>query len=70
MSDKASAAFGLAMMAAIIALVGFFPSIAQYPCKKRWEESGMAAKFSWGAGCQLEVSKGKWIPEDRYREIP
>ena len=41
-----------------------------FTCDSRWSESQMNSKFTFMNGCMLEVSPGKWIPENRYREIP
>lgn len=43
--------------------------LSRATCYSRWERSGMPA--SWGViqGCIVEVEKGRWLPEDRVREI-
>lgn len=40
-----------------------------YRCGERWLDSGMNSKFGFSTGCMIQVKDGKWIPEDRYREI-
>lgn len=38
-------------------------------CESRWSESGFNSKYGFLSQCQIEISPGKYIPEDRYREI-
>ena len=38
-------------------------------CESNWRTSGMRTEYRRGV-CMLEVKPGKWIPEERYREIP
>lgn len=39
-------------------------------CRRTWSHSGMRAEWRGPVtGCLLEVAPGRWIPEERYREI-
>ena len=61
---------GLIVPCIMIALViGAAYKIDQYSCTSRWEDSGMATKYSFMGGCKIQLPDGKWIPEDRYREF-
>lgn len=37
-------------------------------CDKRWENSGLNTSYSFWGGCQVRLSSGKWVPEDRVRQ--
>lgn len=37
-------------------------------CDKRWENSGLEASYSFWGECQVRLSSGKWVPEDRVRQ--
>jgi hypothetical protein len=54
----------------LIALIlGAVNKLTQYSCFAAWEDSGMPVKYSFMGGCKIQLPDGKWIPEDRYREI-
>lgn len=38
-------------------------------CAAKWEASGMAHDWSIVAGCRVEVSPGKWLPDERVRDV-
>jgi hypothetical protein len=38
------------------------PEIANARCVSKWKDSGLPARFIFGAGCMVEVD-GKWVPE-------
>jgi len=52
----------LLMVMIVVALASYFT------CEARWSKSGFA--ISWGPvqGCLVDVG-GRWIPDDRVREI-
>lgn len=58
---------GLALVLTAIVFIGL--KVDEIACKSRWEESGMAVRWSFWGGCQVEVQKGRWLPEERVREI-
>lgn len=36
-------------------------------CELRWKDSGLHAEFRRGAGCLVEISPGRWVPEENVR---
>lgn len=40
-----------------------------YTCHARWESSGMYSEYRYVSGCMVEVTPGKFIPEDKYRAV-
>lgn len=40
-----------------------------YTCDARWESSGMNSEYRYVSGCMVEVTPGKFIPEDKYRAV-
>jgi hypothetical protein len=59
----------LALLIALAAAAGV--AIGSLQCGLRWNESGMANKYSVLANtCFVEARPGVWIPEERYRETP
>lgn len=38
-------------------------------CDEQWRSSGMKSDYGVMKGCTIEVTPGKWIPADRYREV-
>lgn len=40
-----------------------------YVCNSAWKLSGMKSEYSVVNGCMLEVTPGKWIPADTYRNV-
>lgn len=41
---------------------------SEIKCDKRWENSGMETSHTFWGGCQVRLSSGKWVPEDRVRQ--
>ena len=37
-----------------------------YSCSVQTQDMGFDHRYSWVAGCQIEVEEGKWIPLDSY----
>lgn len=52
---------------AVILSLGYW--ISSYKCRARWEESGTRSRFQIFAGCQVQTAAGKWIPDDRIRDL-
>ena len=38
-------------------------------CESRWEHSNMASTWGPIKGCLVKLPDGRWLPEDRVREI-
>jgi hypothetical protein len=55
---------------AFAALIGLGMFFDNWSCKSKWERSGMAA-VTWGPvqGCLVKLPDGRWLPEERIREI-
>ena len=54
---------------AIFAILASVPIAGRLGCEAKWENSGMAYKWGFFSGCLVEVEKGRWLPEERVREI-
>lgn len=59
----------IAPLIAIALILAGVNKLSQYSCFASWEDSGMPVKYSFMGGCKIQLTDGKWIPEDRYREI-
>ena len=51
----------------LIVAVSFFAPY--YQCGAKWGRSGMASEWGFIQGCMVEVEPGRWIPDERVREI-
>lgn len=38
-------------------------------CRSRWDGSGMQTQYTLMGGCRVQMSDGRWLPEDRVRDI-
>jgi hypothetical protein len=65
--ETALLALGLLSIVAVV-IIGFILENAS--CKSKWERSGMAGVM-WGPiqGCLVKLPDGRWLPEERIREI-
>lgn len=56
-------------LVALLIIFGVFFALAALSCKARWEGSGLQS--SWGPvkGCLVRLPDGRWIPDDRVRDI-
>jgi prepilin-type N-terminal cleavage/methylation domain-containing protein len=54
---------------AIIAILASVPVLGSVRCTAQWERSGMASSWGLIQGCMVEVEPGRWIPQERLREI-
>lgn len=50
----------------IAAIVIFSLWQASYTCDVKTRDMGFENRWSYLAGCQIEVESGKWIPLDSY----
>lgn len=59
-------AAGLVVLAVTL---GPLVAVTAVSCSSRWDGSGLAT--SWGPlqGCKVKLPDGRWMPEDRVREI-
>lgn len=53
----------------IYLVIEFGPQIATARCQSKWNDSGLAARFTFGTGCMIEVD-GRWIPEANVQIRP
>lgn len=64
--------YSLPYIVVVIAIIAtsFFVEIElnEVKCDKRWENSGLDTSYTFWGGCQVRLSSGKWIPEDRVRQ--
>ena len=68
MNDELIAFVALVIFALVLA--GGAIAFSVLSCKYRWAESGMASSWSLFQGCLVQTKDGRWIPDDRYRELP
>lgn len=54
---------------AIIAILLAAIVLAPFKCAAKWERSGMATEWGPIQGCMVEVEPGRWLPDERVREI-
>jgi hypothetical protein len=59
----------IAILFMAVAILVASYGISKASCEASWRESGMRTKYGWPEGCLVEAKPGKWIPEERYREI-
>jgi hypothetical protein len=66
------AAFLIALIVLVAGTLMWFALlwVHSVKCETRWADSGMESKFSAFTGCRIQIEPGKWIPDDRYRELP
>jgi hypothetical protein len=38
-----------------------------FSCNVRWISTGYKSRYSYVAGCLIQQSTGKWLPEDKMR---
>jgi hypothetical protein len=55
----------------LVVLFVLLATIAQYGlsqpiCYTRTKEIGLSARWSFWAGCQIEVEEGRWIPLENW----
>lgn len=51
-------------VAVIVAVVAVGNAMySERACYQSWRQSGMQARYSFSGGCQIEVSRGVWIPD-------
>ena len=60
---------GIAVMIFIFA-VELGPDIANGFCARKWKDSGLKARFTFGTGCMVEVEKDRWIPQANVQIRP
>lgn len=66
--DKDLAVFCTGIILFIVLLSVGINYMSKVQCETRWKDSYFKSKYSFNAGCLIEVSKNKWIPEKNYRE--
>ena len=54
----------------IIIILCVVALIDSYSCRSRWSDTGVL-EVSWGPfqGCKVKLPDGRWMPEDRIREV-
>jgi hypothetical protein len=60
---------GLALVAIIALVLVVLYEISAFQCNTRWELSGMKSEYRIVAGCLVEATPGKFIPERNYRAV-
>jgi hypothetical protein len=62
--------FILFMIGFCVLLFGIGAIFKNWSCKSKWEHAGMAG-VTWGPvqGCLVKLPDGRWLPEERIREI-
>jgi hypothetical protein len=62
------AAAALSGMLIFGSLVGLTLWLSAKSCEAHWARSGLRAELVSGSGCQVEVARGRWLPEKSVRE--
>lgn len=57
----------------IIVLLSMIPFaifvVGPWTCEQRWAASGMASRYTVGAGCKVQRKDGTWVPDSMVREV-
>ena len=59
-------AFVIVIGALIGALVGLSVAIGNYECQAKTQDIGYDHRWSFWAGCQIQLEDDRWIPLDSY----
>lgn len=43
--------------------------VASWTCAQRWKASGLSTTWGIGQGCLVQTPGGRWIPDDRVRDV-
>lgn len=60
--------FWTLMVAFLISVFAACYAFESWSCGARWSDSGFESRYGMATGCKINV-EGRWIPEDRYREV-
>jgi hypothetical protein len=68
---KKQKGLGEISMMIFFVVAGFFLYcvIGAWECSSKWGKSGMASSFGPIQGCLVQTPGGRWIPEERVREV-
>ncbi len=59
-----------AILGVIVAVLGaLYAGVEMAGCSMRWSGSGYGYRYRPIAGCQVEVARGKWMPERAVRSV-
>jgi len=66
--QRGDAEVGAAIFMILVVVIGWL-IFAPWSCHSRWGGSNM--DVSWGPiqGCKVKLPDGRWLPEDRVREV-
>lgn len=56
----------------VVGFVGFGALLVwgeSLTCQRRWQHSRLATEWGPLQGCLVQVPDGRWLPDDRIREI-
>lgn len=54
----------------VLAFILSLPFLADWwKCSSRWSTSGVQSSYGPIQGCLVEVKPGRWVPDDRVREV-
>lgn len=70
--QKGSSGEYAAIAVAAVALLVIFCAawaISAAQCGSKWEGSGLKSDYGLIAGCRVKLPDGRWLPEERVREI-
>jgi hypothetical protein len=57
------------LLVVVIAIVCGVAWLVQAECSAVTRDIGFPHRWSFLGGCQIQVSDGKWLPLDNYREF-
>jgi hypothetical protein len=64
-------AVALMISAVTIGVIGGIGYIVDsYSCRAKTQDIGLAYRYQYIGGCQIEVKRGIWIPLANYRVVP
>lgn len=66
MKDDYTTFIAFAILFVVIGSIAL--ALGYMSCNSRWAGT-FKTDFGVFQGCRIEVAPGKWIPEDRYREV-
>lgn len=53
----------------VIAFIAVYVFAANFECKAKTGDMGVAARWSVLGGCQVQVEEGWWIPLENFRYV-
>ncbi len=69
-NEYGGAVMAFAIIGGIVAVIAVIAiGVETAGCSMRWSGSGYGYRYRPIAGCQVEVARGKWMPERAVRSV-